>query len=148
MYTFRKHQRTALFADVSIESENVLYTGISNDISAGGIFIATHVPPRREEIVEVTLKLPDAQLSLIGVVRWVRDSELASDGLPAGCGVEWLEMSADAMERIAGFAAATDTLYAFADECGAGADADAGAAFADGAFAADADAMFDYKAAA
>lgn len=107
-----KSIRRKLVVDAT-DQENMLFTGLVDDIAEGGIFVATHVPPPIGDVVDVELRFAEGGERLLGVVRWVRSFELASDGCPPGCGVEWLEMSDEAMARIRSFAAESDTLFAF-----------------------------------
>jgi uncharacterized protein (TIGR02266 family) len=94
-----------LHAAVDVESEDNLYAGLSYDVSAGGIFVATFDSPPIGSQVEVTVRLPDgSKIDLIGVVRWVRDSARATPGLPAGCGIEWNELPMDALRGLLHFA--------------------------------------------
>jgi Tfp pilus assembly protein PilZ len=94
-----------LHAAVDVASEDNLYAGLSYDVSAGGIFVATIDTPPIGTNVDVTVTLPDAtKLDLVGVVRWVRDPAQASPGLPAGCGIEWDELPMDALRSLLHFA--------------------------------------------
>src|SRR5207249_171342 len=86
----RVFPRWMLHAAVDVESEDNLYAGLSYDVSAGGIFVATFDTPPIGSEVAVTVTLPDgSKIELEGQVRWVRDSARATPGLPAGCGIEW-----------------------------------------------------------
>jgi len=97
--------RWALHAAVDVESEDNLYAGLSYDVSAGGIFVATHHTPPIGVDVHVTVTLPDGtKILLDGVVRWVRDPARASAGLPAGVGIEWDELPMDALRALLHFA--------------------------------------------
>ena len=94
-----------LHAAVDVESEHNLYAGLSYDVSAGGIFVATIDTPPVGTHVEVTVTLPDGtRLELEGAVRWVREVEQASPGLPPGCGIEWDELPMDALRALLHFA--------------------------------------------
>lgn len=94
-----------LHAAVDVESEDNLYAGLSYDVSAGGIFVATFDTPPLGTEVNVTVTLPDAtKLELAGIVRWHRDARLASAGLPAGCGIEWNDLPMDALRSLLHFA--------------------------------------------
>jgi len=85
----RALSRWAMRATLTVDGEDGLYAGLGYDVSTGGIFVATHDLPPIGTRVDLALTLPDGQeLELGGVVRWVRDAELASDGLPAGAGIE------------------------------------------------------------
>jgi uncharacterized protein (TIGR02266 family) len=97
--------RWELRAMVTLESDDNLYAGISSDVSAGGIFVATDEPPPVGSDVAITVTLPDANvLELSGSVRWVRDHDVASDGLPTGCGIEWDELPMTALRSLLHFA--------------------------------------------
>jgi Tfp pilus assembly protein PilZ len=104
----REHRifpRWTLHAAVDIASEDNLYAGLSYDVSAGGIFVATVDMPPIGRTVAVTVTLPDGQrLDLAGTVRWTRDVRQASSGLPAGVGIEWDTLPMDALRSLLRFA--------------------------------------------
>jgi uncharacterized protein (TIGR02266 family) len=103
--TKRVHPRWILHAAVDLESEDNLYAGLSFDVSAGGIFVATLATPPVGAPVDVVVTLPDAtKLELHGKVRWVRDVQEASPGLPPGCGIEWEDLPMDALRALLRFA--------------------------------------------
>ena len=107
----RVFPRWSLHAAVDIESEDNLYAGLSYDVSAGGIFVATIDTPPLGTAVAVTVTLPDGtRLELAGLVRWVRDPGRASAGLPAGVGIEWDELPMDALRSLLHFAELRDPL--------------------------------------
>ena len=41
----RREKRAPLEVEVSLESENNFYSGITGNVSRGGVFIATYTPP-------------------------------------------------------------------------------------------------------
>jgi Tfp pilus assembly protein PilZ len=97
----RSLSRWALTAAISLESEDTLYAGLSYDVSVGGIFVATIDTPPIGARVDLMVSLPDGrEHALSGVVRWIRDAELASEGLPPGCGIEWKGLPVDALRTI------------------------------------------------
>jgi Tfp pilus assembly protein PilZ len=101
--------RWSLHAAVDVESEDNLYAGLSYDVSAGGIFVATFDTPPIGCDVDVIVTLPDAtRLELAGVVRWVRESQQSSAGLPAGVGIEWDALPMDALRTLLRFAEMRD----------------------------------------
>ena len=110
----REHRvfpRWSLHAAVDVASEDNLYAGLSYDVSAGGIFVATIASPPIGSAVAVTVTLPDGtRLELAGTVRWSRDSARASAGLPAGVGIEWHELPMDALRSLLRFAELRDPL--------------------------------------
>jgi uncharacterized protein (TIGR02266 family) len=104
----REHRvfpRWSLHAAVDVQSEDNLYAGLSYDVSAGGIFVATVASPPIGTPVHVTVTLPDGtRLELAGTVRWTREHGQASAGLPAGIGIEWAELPMDALRSLLRFA--------------------------------------------
>jgi uncharacterized protein (TIGR02266 family) len=65
------------------------FTGITSDISEGGLFVATHnLPPVGCE-VDLRFSLPAGpELRARGIVRWSRDSQ-ETDSAPPGIGVQF-----------------------------------------------------------
>jgi uncharacterized protein (TIGR02266 family) len=107
----RVFPRWSLHAAVDFESDDNLYAGLSYDVSAGGIFVATVESPPIGSEVAVTVTLPDGtRLALAGTVRWIREYEKASAGLPAGVGIEWEELPMEALRSLLRFAELRDPL--------------------------------------
>jgi uncharacterized protein (TIGR02266 family) len=113
----RVQPRARLEVEVSLESENNFWTGLSNNISEGGIFVATYTPPPKGTAVAMALLLPGASeaLAVKGVVTWIREASAAIEGSPAGCGLRWTELSYEAKRAIAEFIARRETIYFDAD---------------------------------
>jgi uncharacterized protein (TIGR02266 family) len=109
----RQHVRVPLELEVTLESEHNFYSGITDDISEGGIFVATHTPPPRGSTVEMTLKLPGVKEPFLvkGIVRWVREYKASCDGSPPGCGLQWQELSNEALIHIRGFVSHRETIF-------------------------------------
>jgi uncharacterized protein (TIGR02266 family) len=107
----RVEPRVQLEVEVGLESEHTFYTGLSGNISEGGLFVATHVPPPPSSEVRVRLVLPgEAPLELAGVVRWIRDLRACCDGMPPGCGIAWSPLPNEARMAIERFIAGRDTI--------------------------------------
>jgi uncharacterized protein (TIGR02266 family) len=109
----RVHARAILEIEVTLESDHNFWTGITHDISEGGIFLATYASPPRGTEVSLELRLPDvdAPFALHGVVLWVREAAAAGEGAPAGCGLRWTGLSEEARHAIARFVAERETIY-------------------------------------
>ena len=104
--TLRSVARWALTANVTADSDDTLYAGLSYDVTSGGVFVATIDMPPVGARVDLAVTLPNGRaLEVSGVVRWIRDADIASDGLPAGCGIEWKGLPLDAYDDLATFAA-------------------------------------------
>ncbi len=108
----RANPRVALEVSVTLESDDNFYAGIANDVSEGGVFVATYQPPPVGATVDLTLILPDSaeQFACSGVVRWIRDLHPASCDAPNGCGIQWTEMPAGAIAAIRRFVSLRDTM--------------------------------------
>lgn len=111
----RRSPRVRLETEVSFESETNFFTGFAEDISDGGLFVATYnLQPIGTEI-EVSFTLPDGRLlNLSGKVRWVRDPrdflDTSGEQQP-GMGVQFEGMTEDDKAAIAEFIAARSPLF-------------------------------------
>lgn len=99
----RAHERVALEMEVSFATETHFFTGLSRDVSSGGIFVATYRPLRVGTRVSLSIALPDGPLNASGVVRWTRD---ASEGSTPGFGVSFEGLSGEVLARVERFCAA------------------------------------------
>jgi uncharacterized protein (TIGR02266 family) len=79
---------------VTFESCHNFYTGLAQDLGAGGLFVATRDLRPIGECIRVRFTLPeDAEvLDAITEVRWVREQDTAEGD--AGMGLQFLQMSA------------------------------------------------------
>jgi uncharacterized protein (TIGR02266 family) len=89
----RQHARLDAEFDVTFESEHNFYTGFSEDISEGGIFVATHELRPVGTVSEVHFTLPgiDRPLRVRGEVRWHRRPRAGSNTWP-GMGLRFVEL--------------------------------------------------------
>jgi uncharacterized protein (TIGR02266 family) len=79
-------ERVFLEVDIGLLSESYFYTGLSQDLSRGGVFVATYQLKAPGTRVSVYFVLPDGHaVSADGVVRWTRDS--GSEDMPPGMGI-------------------------------------------------------------
>jgi uncharacterized protein (TIGR02266 family) len=83
----RADLRVPFETDVSIGTEGRLLTGLSGDISMGGMFVATFRPMPPGARLSLRFRLPTGQVMATGVVRWTRD---ARPGVVAGMGIEFV----------------------------------------------------------
>jgi len=89
----RTHPRVAVEVEVSMHTEHNFYTGLTENLSEGGLFVATYENLSIGTLVALTIRLPDHEpFKAQGQVRWVREhSEFTSDVSP-GVGVEFTEL--------------------------------------------------------
>lgn len=88
----RESRRYRVDLDVSLGSDHNFYSGFAENLSAGGVFIATHLLRPVGDLVEVCIHLPDgSEIRGHGQVRWVRVFNAESD-TPPGIGVRFTEL--------------------------------------------------------
>lgn len=110
--TRRQHTRHRVDLDVTVSSDHNFYTGFVENMSSGGIFIATHRLKQVGEKVEFTINLPDSKQPITGLgeVRWMR---LYSEGsnVEPGMGVSFTQISAQAVQRVQDFLAQREPIF-------------------------------------
>ena len=95
----RKFERKDIQLDVSLYSDSNFYAGFTENLSAGGVFVATHNLRPIGEKIDVTITLPnDKQIIAHGVVRWLRVYNEASDA-PPGMGIQFVEIEGEDLMR-------------------------------------------------
>lgn len=95
----RTAQRISLHARVSATSEDNFFAGMSENISEGGVFVASYSPPAVGETVTLDVEIGSGtRLRVSGVVRWLRYDH---DGNETGCGVEFEGLSAEDRRKVA-----------------------------------------------
>jgi uncharacterized protein (TIGR02266 family) len=94
----RAHPRVPLVAKVEVEGEGHAFLAVTQDISAGGMRIATGNPPPVGTFLEVTFVFPDTERKIRAraVVRHVVES--------SAMGVEFTGLAADDQAAIREFA--------------------------------------------
>lgn len=112
----REHQRFSVDLQVNVLSEHNLYAGLAENLSAGGLFIATHEMQKVGSRVELNLRMPDSEVTfqIFGEVRWVRIYNERSDTSP-GLGIRFLELPPGAAAAIHRFIGQREPLF-FDDE--------------------------------
>jgi type IV pilus assembly protein PilZ len=104
----RTSPRFSVEVDLGVYSESNFFTGLTRDISDGGLFVATHVPLSVGSDVTVKFTLPGCEeVSAKGVVVWMRDPH---EGMP-GMGVRFTELRPEDEALIHRFIAKREPLY-------------------------------------
>lgn len=96
--------RASVQVAVDIASEHNFWTGITMNISEGGVFVATHrlEPKGASLVVELTLPEDEKPILALAEVRWTRDYTESSDA-PPGLGLKFVSIDSSALERIRAF---------------------------------------------
>lgn len=94
----RKLPRLMLHAHFSAESEDNLFTGFTENISEGGVFVSTLSPPGVGQIIRLNLCVDDAEdFQVNGEVRWLRYED---SGEITGCGVQFVGLTPSDVDRL------------------------------------------------
>jgi uncharacterized protein (TIGR02266 family) len=113
----RTAPRIELEVEVGLETEHNFYTGLTQDISSGGIFVATGLSYQVGERMTVRFTLPGRKDPIVAdaEVRWIRDSRYMRTDSPDGVGLRFVSLPADAQASILSFLENRDSLF-FDDE--------------------------------
>ena len=118
----RVHDRKRVSVTVGMRTEHGFWNGFAENISEGGIFIATHVPFEMGEEVELTFMLargPKGERERYAVtceVCWIRPD--SGGGLPPGMGLKFKNLPDTATREIQSYIdkGALDVLFMDVDD--------------------------------
>ncbi|HZU83711.1 MAG TPA: TIGR02266 family protein [Polyangiaceae bacterium] len=108
----RAYPRRHVEIDITLVSESQFYAGFSENLSEGGIFVATHATAPIGTRVDITFSLPRTQrrVRAEGEVRWIRPHS-ESSGLPAGMGIRFISLGEADARAIREFCAQRTPLF-------------------------------------
>jgi uncharacterized protein (TIGR02266 family) len=107
----RGYSRFSVDLDVSVGSDHNFYAGFAENLSAGGVFIATHKLKPVGSKIELSINLPEgAQVRAAGEVRWIRVFNEHSD-TPPGMGVRFSDIDATSVAAIQTFLSRREPLF-------------------------------------
>lgn len=108
----RLADRVHVNAEVGVYSDSNFFTGFTEDISEGGLFVATYDLEPIGTVIEVEFTLPgNHNMKLAGEVRWLRDPIQAEDGMFPGMGVRFIDLNPGDRELLQEFCAARQPLF-------------------------------------
>ena len=108
----RAAARVALCAEITLGSDSNFFTGFTNDLSEGGVFVATvNLLPIGTQI-DLAFNLPGGpKIEGKGEVRWLREfDEKTPDAFP-GMGIRFLDVPATSVGAIHAFTAQREPLF-------------------------------------
>jgi uncharacterized protein (TIGR02266 family) len=111
-YTDRRvHPRVTLKTAVTLSSESNFYTGFTNDISEGGLFISTYNIQPAGAVLDIEFNLPDSDdpIRVQAVVRWVREPSPTIE--TPGIGVQFVDLTPADRRRIERFVKHRETIF-------------------------------------
>lgn len=108
----RRYERRPLEAEIGVYSDTNFYTGFSEDISAGGMFVATYDLRPMGSQVSLEFVLPGGhEVRVSGEVRWVKDPINESSGSP-GMGIQFgSDLSAEDLAAIQEFVSNREPMF-------------------------------------
>ena len=105
----RGDKRVFVEVEIGLTTASHIYTGISLDVSTGGVFVATYDAAEPGTAVTLYFVLPDGHVvNAEGVVRWTRAQ---SGDSPPGMGVAFTRISAESLGHITSFCESRPPLY-------------------------------------
>jgi len=114
----RQQERKELQVEVGLLADCQFYTGFAQNISSGGLFIATHDPMPVGSRFEVSFNVPGIShvFQTQCEVRWVRSYDGgALNDLSPGMGIRFMNLETLEQELINQFISGADTIF-FEDE--------------------------------
>jgi uncharacterized protein (TIGR02266 family) len=98
----RQNERVTLQVEIGLHSESNFFTGFTEDLSEGGLFIATYQVLPIGTRVRATFAIPGGEeLEVEATVVWVR--RFAGEGAGPGMGVRFENLSAENEQYIRRF---------------------------------------------
>lgn len=113
----RQHNRVPLEVDVDFSSESNFYNGFMENISQGGLFVATWELRKLGERVKLKFRLPDSTelIECDGEVRWLREQNQDTPEVPPGLGIRFVDMTPAQQSRVEEFIREREPMF-FDDE--------------------------------
>lgn len=99
----RRHiERVGYEFEVEFLDDTHLMSGLTQDISQGGLFVATYQTLPIGSLIHLALELPGGRVEVQGEVRWARPECEALEQRP-GFGVTFLDVSPEALAALSEF---------------------------------------------
>jgi uncharacterized protein (TIGR02266 family) len=101
----RRHNRVPVEVDIDFSSESNFYNGFTENISEGGVFVATYELKPMGEKVTMKFRLPDSEetIECEGEVRWIRVANQDTPDVSPGLGLQFVNMSPELQARVDAF---------------------------------------------
>ena len=113
----RQNQRSSLEIDVSIQTDHNFFMGLTENISEGGLFIATYDELPIGTELDLRLNLPDSSpMETKAVVVWVREQNWFSEDVVPGVGVRFLDINEEHANAVRKFVEKREPMFYEADD--------------------------------
>jgi type IV pilus assembly protein PilZ len=109
----RTSQRLQVNVEIGMQTESNFYTGLTQDLSGGGVFVATHQIRKVGDRIKVMLTLPGQEetFEILTEVRWVRSTTFSRNVEDPGMGLRFLQMSPGAKQAVTDFLSKRESLF-------------------------------------
>lgn len=108
----RVAKRVPVAVDVSFHTEHNFYMGLTENLSSGGLFVATYDDIPVGTQLKISLRLPDqSPIEASCAVRWVRQYTPFTEDLAPGVGLELTDLSERDERAIQAFLVQRDPIY-------------------------------------
>lgn len=108
----RRAPRVEVSCQLGFDTDHNFYTGLAENLSVTGIFVATYDLLEIGERVHLTFMLPEGQaIESEAVVRWVRESTASPMEIWPGMGLQFENLEARAAQAIASFVETREPLF-------------------------------------
>lgn len=105
----RRTHRQVVELEVGISTQSNFYVGFTENLSEGGVFIATYALKPIGSRIDVVLSFPNGEeLRVPGVVRWIREAD--AEGWP-GMGVQFEQLTPADEKNIRKFLAVREPMF-------------------------------------
>jgi uncharacterized protein (TIGR02266 family) len=109
----RRFRRFPLKIEVGYTSDHNFYTGFLQNVSSGGLFVATHTPAKIGELLELSFTVPGLgrTCTVVCRVRWVREFDPLQPEMVPGMGLQFSQLDADTRAAIDLFIAHREPIF-------------------------------------
>lgn len=108
----RSVQRVQLCAEISLGSDSNIFTGFTNDVSEGGVFVATVNVLKLGTPIDFTFTLPGGhKVEGRGEVRWVREFDERNPEVFPGMGIRFTDIPLPSVGAINAFTQQRDPMF-------------------------------------
>jgi uncharacterized protein (TIGR02266 family) len=109
----RQQTRVAVKVGVTMSSDSNFYVGFADNVSEGGLFVATHELLPIGETIDLEFRLPDddESISLQAEVRWHRTASDLRNGVLPGFGARFIDMGPEQRARLEEFVSNREPLF-------------------------------------
>ncbi len=104
----RDHPRVELHVEIDLHSDSHFFSGLSGDVSEGGLFVQTYRPLKIGQEVDVAFDLGGQDVRARAVVRWRRERTAHAE---PGFGLEFVELPEEGRELVRAFCRTRSPLY-------------------------------------